>query len=129
MKPTWCLAQLRKANLHGASCQWADFSEAFLNGADASGADLFRTVFRRAQLEQTNFSGSKMTYTVLMEANLNETNFTGSDLSNAILSDPNWMSMLDTWKVVGANDIRSQYKLTESKTFYKDSKFQLFLRP
>ena len=121
-------AQLRKANLHGASCQWVDFSEAFLNGADASGTDLFRTVFRKAQLVQTNFSGSKMTYTVLIEANLNETNFTDADLSNAILSDPNWMSMLDTWKVLGAEDIRVKYKLTESKTFYKDSKFQLFAK-
>lgn len=118
--------QLRKANLHGSTCQWVDFSEAFLNNADVSEADLFRTIFRRAQLEQANFSDSKMINTVLIDANLNETNFTNSDLTNAMLSNPNWMSMLDTWKVKGADEIRSKYKLEESKTFYKDSKYQLF---
>ena len=105
-----------------------DFSGAFLNEANVTSADLFRTIFRRAQLEKSNFSGSKMTYAVLIEANLNEADFSRTDLSNLILSDANWLSLLDTWKVKGAEEINQHYKMIESATFYKDSKYQLVLK-
>lgn len=121
-------AQLREANLHGVDCVWTDFSGAFLNGANMAEANLFRTIFRKAQLENVNFSGSRLALAVMTDANLTHTNMTNSDLGTLYVGDPQWLTMLDTWQVVGAGDIRLKYKVIEAFNFYRDTKYQLVLK-
>jgi len=117
-------AQLRRSDLRGAVLQWADFTGAFLDDANLDSADLFRAILKRAQLKNTNLSNARLTYTILSEANLSYTNFVGADVANLIISDQNWLEQLDSWKVGGAKEIQSQYKVVEAFS-YEHSKFQL----
>ncbi len=117
-------AQLRRTNLSGAILQWTDFSGAFLHEADLSDTDLFRAILKRAQLVNTNLSGSTMTYTIVSEANMNEANLTGADLNNLIIAEQDWLTLLDKWKVTGAQDIQVDYELVEAFS-YEGSKYQL----
>lgn len=117
-------AQMRKAILRGAFLQWADFSGAFLNEADMANTDLFRATLKRAQLLKANMSGSIMTYAIISEANLIEANLSGSDLTNLIISEQHWLTLLNDWKVTGAKEIQSNYKIVEAFS-YEGSKYQL----
>ncbi len=117
-------AQMRRSNLRGAFAQWADLTGAFLQEADLSNTDLFRALLKKAQLTRTNLSGATMTYAIVSEANLAETNLTGAALTNLIVAEKSWLTLLDAWKVTGAEDIRAAYDLLEAFS-YEGSKYQL----
>jgi len=117
-------SQLKRSDLRGAFLQWTDFSGAFLDEADLSDTDLFRANLKRAQLVKANLSGSTMTYAIVSEANLTETNLTGAVLTNLIFAEQDWLTLLDKWKVAGAQDIQAEYELVEAFS-YEGSKYQL----
>jgi len=77
------------ADLSGANLYRADLSGADLSGADLSGANLYRADFSGADLSGANLSGANLTGANLSGANLTGANLTGANLSGADLSGAN----------------------------------------
>lgn len=106
-------AQLRKADLRDAILQWTDFSGSFLNEAELTCADMFRANMKRAQVVKTNFSDANLNYANLVEANMTEANLSGANLIDLVVSEQDWPMRLSEWKVSGAIEIQTQYKIVD----------------
>jgi hypothetical protein len=80
-------ADLRNANLHGASLEWADLSDAHLEGALLAGARLEGADLRHARLEGAHLAGAKLKRANLADAHLEGADLGGADLKEALYLD------------------------------------------
>jgi hypothetical protein len=80
-------ADLRNANLHGASLGWADLSDAHLEGALLAGARLEGADLRHARLEGAHLAGAKLKRANLADAHLEGADLGGADLKEALYLD------------------------------------------
>ncbi|GDX52384.1 hypothetical protein LBMAG27_14310 [Bacteroidota bacterium] len=114
-------SQIRNADLSNVSLQRADLSGALLNETNLQGADMLSVIMNRTNLSRANLSKINMKTSTLIEANLTETIFIGATINKvnftgALVQEKNWFLLLDEWKVVGANEIASQYRLEADST-------------
>jgi Pentapeptide repeats (8 copies) len=80
-------ADLRNANLHGASLEWADLSDAHLEGALLAGARLEGADLRHARLEGAHLAGARLKRANLADAHLEGADLGGADLKEALYLD------------------------------------------
>lgn len=114
-------SQIRKADLSNVSLQRADLSGALMNETNFQGADMLSVIMNRTNLSRANLSRVSMKTSTLIEANLTKTIFIGATITKvnftgALVQAKNWFLLLDEWKVVGANEIASQYRLVADST-------------
>ncbi len=104
-------AQLRKADLSGALLVRTDLSGAFLNEGNLKGTEMLSTKMYRTNLSGANLSDANLTISSVAEANLTGANLSRTNLTGLIVASENWLTLLDEWKVIGANEIISNYQL------------------
>ena len=91
-------ANLRGADLRGASFNEADLRRASLNGADLNGADLRGAELSEADLRRASLNGADLNGADLRMAKLSEADLGGADLCGANLDYscwPLWCGSLD----------------------------------
>ncbi len=120
--------QMRNADLSGSVMKWTNLTGAFLNEANLAGADMFRTTLVRAQLTGAILSEANMTVGNLIEANVTGSDMTGINLTDVIVDDKNWLSRLNEWQVIGAEELQRNYKLSHEvsngKSIYRLKKLE-----
>ena len=131
---------LSGANMRHADLRWADLNEALLKKATLNGADLTNAKLIRADvsgatfqwaelgsslLNEADFSDTDLLGTNLMKVNFGRTNLTGANLKSANIEE-DWLDKLAQWRIVGADEIPTLYKIVPDKTrLNKLAKFRL----
>ena len=132
-------AIFKNTDLSGAYFRWADLNGVLLNEANLTDVDMAAAFLRKANLSKTNLSGVNLTSADLRETNLRETNLKGADLRfaqltnadltgaqlNGAIIEEDWFKKLDQWKVIGAIEIQTRYKIIEGSS--PQSEYRLVL--
>lgn len=114
-------AQLRNANLDSALFQWATATGVLLQNANLQHADLLGSLLPKA-----NLSGADLREASLVRVDLAEAIFKATDLRQTAVQHEEWLERLQEKQVIGADEVRGQYKMVEDTTkVYRDSKFRL----
>lgn len=109
-------AKLQQADLSGTIMKLAILNEAFLNEATMVGTDLevtelYKTNFSEADMSKAFLRGARLNEAVLRGTILQEANMEVKELHKASVREEDWLSKLDSWKVIGAKDIQDAYRV------------------
>jgi len=115
---------LSGADLGGADLSYTDLNQTNLS-ADLRYADLKYSMLIGADLTNAHLAGADLAnayllFANLVGANLEGTNLKGTSLENANLEgvkvkESNWIEKLKEWKVIGYEEIKEKYVLSEKK--------------
>ncbi|MEM8901784.1 MAG: pentapeptide repeat-containing protein [Bacteroidota bacterium] len=98
------------------------FENATLFAASLKNCKVNMVSFENAKLEESRWEGSTLSQVNFQHANLsradfrfglelNKVDFRGTDLVGVKVEDPDWLTKLDEWEVVGAEKIQAKYTL------------------
>jgi uncharacterized protein YjbI with pentapeptide repeats len=99
-------SRLRYADLTEASLRYADLTSVLFDRSRLSGANLFF-----ADMKQASFSDADLSGADLRKTNLKQASLKGAELSGATVQEEDWLEKLDERGVVGAVEIRRNYKI------------------
>jgi len=104
-------ADLWRANFKNANLQNTNLKDARLNSAKLTNTDLRGTQLQRAILTNASLNGA-----FLENANFQDADLQGVDLDGAHIASNDWFDQLDSWDVIGEEEISNTYTISDSET-------------
>lgn len=95
--------QFINANFYQVKMQWSNLSGAMFNAASMNNTDLMG-----ALLSKSNFTEADLVYADLRLVKADDAIFTSIKLNHTIV-DADWFKKIDTWHLIGKNEINIKY--------------------
>ncbi len=117
-------AVLSRSDLSESIFQWGEMGGANLTGTTATEVDFMKTGMKGVIFARTNLTNSNMRRTDVAQAS-----FMDAILDGVSVNEGNWIQLLQTWSVSGANEINARYSVEpDTVVRYQNSQYILLRR-